>query len=78
MTETWINVNTHRIRGNAKNGTNEPPIRVSRGKHGQPQYGHRVTIDGPSQLVYDANKPVLPCGARLAIRTESEVTIHED
>lgn len=72
---TWINVNRHRINSNAKHGTNEPPIRIAKGKRGKPVYAHEISIDGPTRLIYDANKAVLPCGARLAICTEAEVRI---
>lgn len=72
---TYININRHRIQANAKHGENEPPIRISKGKYGRPTYAHEIAIEGPSRLIYDAGKPVLPCGARLAIATESDVRI---
>jgi hypothetical protein len=72
---TWINVNKQVVARNAKLGTNEPPIRVAHGKSGKPTYCHQVQIKGPSEIVYDANKPILKCGARLAIRTDAEVVI---
>jgi hypothetical protein len=35
-----------------------------------------VEIHGPSKIVYGGNdKPLLPCGARVVIETEAEVTI---
>ncbi len=71
---TWIVVNRHRIRANAK-GSSLPPIRITRGKYGKPVYANEIEFDGPTRLVYDANKPVLPCGARLAIATEAKVRI---
>jgi hypothetical protein len=70
---TWIVVNRHVIAKNRKHGTSDPPIRISIGKHGQPRYASKVKITGPCEVVYDAHKPVLPCGARLAIKTESPV-----
>lgn len=72
---TWINVNKHVIAGNAKHGRNDPPVRVAKGKHGKPVYAHEIEITGPARVVYDAAHPILPCGARLAICTESEVKI---
>lgn len=72
---TWINVNKHVIAANAKHGRNDPPIRIAKGKSGKPIYAHEIEIAGPSRLIYDADKPVLKCGARLAIATESEVRI---
>lgn len=72
---TYINVNRHRILANAKRGSDEPPIRIARGKYGKPTYAHEVEIEGPSRLIYDAGKPILPCGARLAIATDATVRI---
>ena len=72
---TWINVNKHVIAKNAKQRTNDPPIRVSKGKHGKPVYAHEIEITGPVRVIYDADKPVLPCGARLAMVTEAEVKV---
>ena len=71
----WINVNKHVIAANAKHGRNDPPIRISKGKTGKPTYAHEVAWDGPSRIVYDAGKPVLKCGARLAIAVEGEVRV---
>jgi hypothetical protein len=42
------------------------------GKSGKPRYVRKLTIKGPSQLVYDPAKPILKCGARLVIITEAE------
>jgi len=39
-------------------------------------YAHRVTINGPAEVVYSPDKP-LSCGARVWIETEAEVTIHD-
>lgn len=71
----YVNVNKHVIAANAKHGRNDPPIRISRGKRGKPVYAHEIEIKGPARMIYDAEKPVLPCGARLAIATESEVEV---
>lgn len=72
---TFININKHVIAKNAKHRTNDPPIRVAKGKHGKPVYAHEIEIEGPSRLIYDADKALLPCGARLAIATEAEVKV---
>lgn len=70
--KTRIHVNQHVIKANSKTGANDPPITVktykSNGK------AHRVTINGPSTLVYSPDKP-LDCGARLWIETEAEVVL---
>jgi len=70
----YIHVNMHKIRANKKHGTNEAVITVKEGRKNT--YGHSVEIHGPSKIVYGGNdKPLLPCGARVVIETEAEVTI---
>lgn len=76
--KTIIHVNQHVIKANAKNGTNDPTMKVKTYKSNT--YAHEVNIHGPSRMVYSADKP-LSCGARVWIETESEVTVicdHED
>jgi hypothetical protein len=72
---TYITINKHIIAANARHGRDEPPIRVAKSKSGKPVYARSVKINGPSQLLYDAGKPLLKCGARLAIATEAEVEV---
>ena len=70
--KTYIHVNQHKIRANKKHGTNEPVITVKQGKKNT--YCHEVSIKGPSTVVYSGNeKTLLPCGARVAVVTESDV-----
>jgi len=70
----YIHVNQHIIRSNKKNEANEPVLTVKEGKKNT--YGYSVQIHGPSTVIYGGNdKPVLPCGARVVIKTEAEVTI---
>lgn len=72
----FIHVNQHVIRANKKNGTNDPVITIKEGKKNA--YCHRVRINGPSEVMYSGNeKTLLPCGARVAIVTESEIEILE-
>ena len=72
----YIHVNQHVIRANKKNGTNDPVITIKEGRKNI--YCHRVLIHGPSEVVYSGNeKTLLPCGARVAIVTESEIEIIE-
>jgi hypothetical protein len=64
------------IRSNKKNRTNEPVITVKKGSKNT--YCKKVKILGPSEVIYSGNeKPLLPCGARVAVVTESEVEIVE-
>ena len=74
MAVKYIHVNQHIIRSNKKNDANEPVLTVKEGKKNT--YGYSVQIHGPSTVIYGGNdKPVLPCGARVVIKTEAEVTI---
>ena len=74
--KTYIHVNQHKIRANKKHGTNEPVITVKQGKKNT--YCHSVEVMGPSVVRYGGNgKPILSCGARVVIETESEVRIGE-
>jgi len=70
----YIHVNQHKIRANKKHGTNEPVITIKEGRRNT--YCHEVEILGPSKVLYGGNnKPLLPCGARVVIETDSEVAI---
>ena len=76
MTKTYIHVNQHKIRENKKHGTNEPVITVKQGRKNT--YCHSVEVMGPSIVRYGGNDhPILPCGARVVIETESEVKIND-
>ena len=72
--KTFIHVNQHKIRANKKNGTDEPVITIKKGSSNT--YCHEVKIHGPSRVVYGGNdQPLLSCGARVVIETESSVDI---
>ena len=72
--KTYIHVNQHKIRANKKHGTNEPLITVKKGRENT--YCHEVEVLGPSTIMYGGNdKPILSCGARVVIMTESEVKV---
>jgi hypothetical protein len=72
----YIHVNQHKIRSNKKNGTNEPVITIKQGSKNV--YCHQVAILGPSKVVYGGNdRPLLNCGARVVIETESDVEVLE-
>ena len=74
--KTYIHVNQHKIRANKKHGTNEPVITVKQGKKNT--YCHSVEVMGPSVVRYGGiEKPILSCGARVVIETESEVRISD-
>lgn len=74
--KTKIHVNQHHILSNISRGTDLPVITVKRGKENI--YCNEVEILGPSKIVYCGSgkiKPLLSCGARVVIETESEVNI---
>jgi len=72
----YIHVNQHVIRSNKKNGANDPVLTIKEGRKNT--YCHKVRILGPSEVVYSGNdKPLLPCGARVAIVTEGDIEIVE-
>jgi hypothetical protein len=72
----FIHVNQHRIRSNKSKKTNLPVITIKEGKNNT--YCNEVEILGPSKIVYCGEgdvKPILSCGARVVIETESEIKI---
>jgi len=74
VTKKYIHVNQHKIRANKKNGTDEPVITIKEGKTNT--YCHEVKVNGPSVVKYGGNdKPLLSCGARVVIQTDSEIDI---
>ena len=50
-------------------------LTVKTGKWGNKnEYCNEVWIEGPCKVIYGGNdKPILPCGARVVIETESNV-----
>jgi hypothetical protein len=74
VTKKYIHVNQHKIRANKKNGTDEPVITIKEGRTNT--YCHEVKVNGPSVVKYGGNdKPLLSCGARVVIQTDSEIDI---
>ena len=72
--KTYIHVNQHVIRSNKKNNENNPVITIKQGSKNT--YCHEVNVKGPSKIVYGGNdKPLLNCGARVVIETESDVEV---
>lgn len=72
--KTYIHVNQHIIRANKKYDKSDPCITIKQGKKNT--YCHEVVIHGPSKVIYGGNdKPILSCGARVVVETESEIEI---
>lgn len=64
----YVSINGHTIRRNAKNGTDEPPIRIAtRRNDTKPIYAREIEIVGRARLVYQPEAPIMKCGARLVL-----------
>lgn len=70
--KTIIHVNQHHIKHNAKHADKLPVLTVKDYK--QNRRANEVSIDGPSKIVYSPDRP-LPCGAKVWIETNGEVTV---
>ncbi len=76
MGKKRIHVNQHHIRSNKMKETELPVITINEGKKNT--YCNEVEILGPSKIIYCGSgdkKPLLSCGARVVIETESEIKI---
>jgi len=75
--KTKIHVNQHHIRSNKTKGTDLPVITIKQGRTNT--YCNEVEILGPSKIIYSGKgcdvKPLLSCGARVVIETNSEINI---
>jgi len=75
--KTRIHVNQHHISSNKTKGTELPVITIKQGRKNT--YCNEVEILGPSKIIYAGDgcdvKPLLSCGARVVIETESEINI---
>lgn len=74
-----IHINQHKIRANAKNGTEEPVITCKTSKANV--YGKMVEIYHEDQVVatvkYEPNKP-LSCGAKVWVETDAHVVVWQE
>ena len=71
-----IHVNQHHIRSNKTKDTDLPVITIKEGRNNT--YCNEVEILGPSKIKYCGSgnqKPLMSCGARVVIETESEIKI---
>jgi len=67
--KTYVSVCKNVILSNLKNGTNDPPIRVSAGLRGIPRHFHSWSFEGKGKIVYSPDKAA-PWGARVWIELE--------
>lgn len=73
-----IHINQHNIRSNKTSGTDLPVVTIKVGKKNY--YCRSVEILGPSTLSYCGSgdkKPLMSCGARVVLETNSAVSIIE-
>jgi hypothetical protein len=76
MKKIKINVNKNEIQHNIFHPEDQhKPIRVQYGS-GTVRYSSRVTLTGPSEVVYEPDHP-LKCGARVWVETESPVILDD-
>ena len=76
MGKKYIHINQHHIRSNKSKNTELPVITIKEGRTNT--YCNELEILGPSKLVYCGEgdvKPLLSCGARVVLQTESEIKI---
>ena len=76
MSKKYIHINQHHVRSNKSKKTDLPVITIKEGKTNT--YCNEVEILGPSKLLYCGEgdvKPILSCGARVVLMTESEIKI---
>jgi hypothetical protein len=71
----YTHINRGVIDSNRKNGRDDPPVRVQRGRYGASEYGHEVELPAGSRIIYNHTGTILPCGARLVIISEEKPTI---
>jgi hypothetical protein len=72
---TLIHVNQHKIKANAKNGTEDPVLTIKTYKSNT--YAHTAIIYGQdgleaARIIYQPDDP-LSCGARVWIETQGKV-----
>mgnify|MGYP003148524230 FL=1 len=70
--KTWIHINQHVIKRNAKTGEREPVITAK--TYRDNKYGSEVYVDGPCKIVYSPDNP-LSCGAKVWIETKAGVRV---
>lgn len=68
----YVNINKYTIRDNAIRGTDNPPVRVSKGKSGKGLYCSELELPAGSRIIYSALEPILKCGARLVIECPTQ------
>lgn len=73
----YVHISQTRLRANLRNQTDEPVIRMQRGRYGQPEYAKRLKFSKGVILQAPYGKPLLPCGARLVIECDEKPEVLE-
>ena len=68
----YTHINRNTIDSNRKQKTNNPPIKIQKGKYGKPEYFDEVELPSGSKLIYTPHGHILPCGARLVIISKTK------
>lgn len=68
-----VHINSNTIKSNAKHGRNDPVVTVRKGSKVLDR-GLRVTVHGPSRVVYEPDDP-LSCGAKVWIETAASLSV---
>lgn len=72
----YTHINRNKIDSNRKHGTEEPAVRFQEGKYGEPTYAFEVELPAGSRVCYvPSGDPILPCGARLVIVSDTAPTV---
>lgn len=72
MVDFYVHINRGVIDSNRRNKTNDPPITIKRGKTGKATYAHEVELPAGAKMIYSPHEPILSCGARLVVTTQTE------
>ena len=65
----YVSINGHTIRKNSLTGSRDAPIRIAKSPSDKrPIYAHEIEIVGPASLIYNPDKPIMSCGARLILK----------
>jgi len=72
LKRAYISVNKQTVAKNSRTGSRDPAIAVRTSKSGKAEMVNRVAINGPCEVIYTPDKPILKCGARLVIEADAE------
>ena len=69
---TFVSVNAHTIRANAKHDRSDPPIRIARtGSNSKPPCAREIKLVGKATVIYSPDCPLPNCGAQMAVQDDS-------